>query len=116
MNINGAADVMAVRNAILERNAALRQLAAGRPSQVLDQADGATRAPSFAATMKKALDNVNALQIQEDTATEAYERGETTDIATVALMQQRASLSFEATLQVRNKVLSAYRDIMSMAV
>ncbi|WP_235524598.1 flagellar hook-basal body complex protein FliE, partial [Sphingomonas sp. Leaf230] len=31
-----------------------------------------------------------------------------------ALMQNRASVSFEATLQVRNKLLSAYRDIMSI--
>jgi flagellar hook-basal body complex protein FliE len=49
-------------------------------------------------------------------ATEAYERGETNDIATVALMQARTSVSFEATLQVRNKLLSAYKDIMSMPV
>lgn len=45
-----------------------------------------------------------------------YERGETTDIATVALMQSRASITFEATLQVRNKLLSAYRDIMNMPI
>lgn len=115
MNINGVADVMAVRNAILQRNAALRETAAPRPNQPLDQTDRASP-PSFAATMKNALDKVNALQVQEDVATEAYERGETTDIATVVLMQQRASVSFEATLQVRNKVLSAYKDIMSMAV
>jgi flagellar hook-basal body complex protein FliE len=116
MNINGVADVMAVRNAILQRNTALRETAASRPNQPLDQTDRATATPSFAATMKNALDKVNALQVQEDVATEAYERGETTDIATVVLMQQRASVSFEATLQVRNKVLSAYKDIMSMAV
>ena len=59
---------------------------------------------------------MNSLQEQEDVATESYERGETTDIATVALIQQRASVSFEATLQVRNKVLSAYKDIMNMAL
>ena len=46
----------------------------------------------------------------------AYERGETTDIAAVMLARQRASLGFEATLQVRNRLLSAYKDIMSMPV
>lgn len=118
----GAADVMTIRNAVLQRNAALRD-AAARPvpgaSQPLDppRSDGVAGAsPSFATTFKNALQQVNTLQEQEDVATEAYERGETTDIATVVLMQQRASISFEATLQVRNKLLSAYKDIMSMPV
>ena len=57
---------------------------------------------------------VNETQQREDVATEAYERGETNDIATVALIQNRASVAFEATLQVRNKLLSAYKDIMNM--
>jgi flagellar hook-basal body complex protein FliE len=48
--------------------------------------------------------------------TEAYERGETTDIAAVMLSRQQASLGFEATLQVRNRLLTAYKDIMSMPV
>lgn len=116
MNVNGATDVMALRNTILQRNAALREAASTPGTNVLGRAEGAPATPSFAATLQTALDKVNALQEQEDVATEAYERGETTDIATVALMQQRASVSFEATLQVRNKVLSAYKDIMSMAV
>ncbi|WP_296223097.1 flagellar hook-basal body complex protein FliE, partial [uncultured Sphingomonas sp.] len=34
----------------------------------------------------------------------------------VALIQSRASITFEATLQVRNKLLSAYRDIMNMPI
>ena len=43
-------------------------------------------------------------------------RGETTDIAAVMLSRQQASLGFEATLQVRNRLLTAYKDIMSMPV
>ena len=38
------------------------------------------------------------------------------DIAKVMLARQQASVGFEATLQVRNKLLSAYKDIMSMPV
>ena len=116
MNVNGVADVMAMRNAVLQRNAALRDVGSASSPNALLGPDGTAPSTSFAATMQTALQKVNALQEQEDVATEAYERGETTDIATVALIQQRASVSFEATLQVRNKVLSAYKDIMSMAV
>lgn len=115
MNVNGVADVMALRNAIVQRNAAIRE-SAPTPGTTIGRPEGASATPSFAATMQSALNKVNALQEQEDVATEAYERGETTDIATVALIQQRASVSFEATLQVRNKVLSAYKDIMGMAI
>jgi flagellar hook-basal body complex protein FliE len=113
-----ATDVLAMRAAVLQRNTALRGAANLTPPVNLVAGVEASDAPqgSFAATFQSALQKVNAIQEQEDVATESYERGETTDIATVALMQQRASVSFEATLQVRNKVLSAYKDIMSMQV
>ena len=42
--------------------------------------------------------------------------GETVDIAKVMLARQEAGVGFEATLQVRNKLLSAYQDIMRMGV
>ncbi len=116
MNVNGVADVMALRNAVLQRNAAIREAIPTPGTNTVGRPEGASATPSFAATMQSALNKVNALQEKEDVATEAYERGETTDIATVALIQQRASVSFEATLQVRNKVLSAYKDIMGMAI
>lgn len=45
-----------------------------------------------------------------------YEAGLETDVATVMMARQKASLAFEATLQVRNKLLSAYKEIMSMPV
>jgi flagellar hook-basal body complex protein FliE len=47
---------------------------------------------------------------------EAYERGEDVPLTDVVLAMQKSSLSFEATLQVRNKVLKAYEDIMNMPV
>ncbi|MDM7957973.1 flagellar hook-basal body complex protein FliE [Blastomonas sp.] len=116
MNVNRVAEVMALRNTILQRNAVLREAVSTQGANTTGQPEGAAATPSFAATLQTALNKVNALQEQEDVVTEAYERGETTDIATVALMQQRASISFEATLQVRNKLLSAYKDVMNMAV
>ena len=38
------------------------------------------------------------------------------DVAAVMLARHQASISFQATLQVRNKLLAAYKDIMSMPV
>ena len=108
----GVDRVMALRAQILEKNAALsRANAAGSTA-----APRAAPATSFGDTLTSALKDVNAGQQQASQASEAYERGETIDIAKVMLARQQASVGFEATLQVRNKLLSAYKDIMSMPV
>lgn len=114
--VSGADRVMAIRAQILERNAALQ-----RASQVgNDAAPAATTTggagDSFGATMEAALKSVNATQNAANRASEAYERGETVDVAQVMMARQKASIAFEATLQTRNKLLSAYKDIMSMPV
>ncbi|MGC1271764.1 MAG: flagellar hook-basal body complex protein FliE, partial [Croceibacterium sp.] len=70
----------------------------------------------FADTLRSALDGVNSSQSRASELTESYERGETTDIAKVMLARQESGVAFEATLQVRNKLLSAYQDIMRMGV
>ncbi|KEZ20308.1 Flagellar hook-basal body complex protein FliE [Sphingobium yanoikuyae] len=110
--------VMAMRNAILQKNAALRDVASTGNVGSTGGA-GATQgtAPGgFTDALNNALQQVNGLQTQAGDAASAFERGETTDIAAVMLAKQQASVSFEATLQVRNKLLSAYKDIMSMPV
>src|SRR3546814_1987809 len=90
---------------------ALRE-AASAASAPASPVSGASAPAStdFGAAMKSALSEVNALQGQSSEATAAYERGETTDIAAVMLAKQQASIGFEATLQARNKLLSAYRQ------
>ena len=45
-----------------------------------------------------------------------YEMGQENDLAKVMLKSQVSGLAFDLTLNVRNKVLSAYKDIMSMPV
>ncbi len=107
--------VMAIRNAILQKNAALRDVSATPGADGAGGAQGVGGAPGdFTSALKGALEKVNELQTNASDAAASFERGETTDIAAVMLAKQQASLGFEATLQVRNKLLSAYRDIMSM--
>ncbi len=107
--------VLALRAQILERNQALQRANATAAATPL--APAAPAAPkSFAASLENALAQVNAGQQRAGQLSEAYERGETIDIAKVMLARQEAAVGFEATLQVRNKLLSAYKDIMSMPV
>ncbi|SMF72602.1 flagellar hook-basal body complex protein FliE [Allosphingosinicella indica] len=108
--------LLAMRASILEQNSAL-QRAANADLGNAGQMGGTDSAKSdFGDAFKSALTSVNAAQAQSSAASEAYERGETSDIAAVMLARQQASIGFEATLQVRNKLLSAYKDIMSMPV
>ena len=108
--------VMALRAQILEKNQALANAGANAGVAAPAQASATTRPTSFADTLDSALKSVNQTQDQASKLSESYERGETVDIAKVMLARQQASVSFEATLQVRNKLLSAYKDIMSMPV
>ena len=111
--------LMAMRNAILQQNSAL-QKAAGKGVGPIDGGTAAPASPEkvggFGNALKTALDEVNALQGKSEVMSTAYEKGETTDIAAVMLSREQASVGFQATLQVRNKLLSAYKDIMSMPV
>ena len=109
--------IMEMRSQILERNAALsRANAAGAASPLASPATTTTKPASFADTLNQALTSVNESQAKAGELSSAYERGETIDIAKVMLARQEASIGFEATLQVRNKLLAAYKDIMSMPV
>ncbi|MBO9575991.1 MAG: flagellar hook-basal body complex protein FliE [Sphingobium sp.] len=110
-------NVLALRQSILQRNNALQGTvnpAAGGVGGL-----GGSAKPGgedFTAALKSALSEVNAMQNNAGEQAAAFERGETTDIAAVMLAKQQASIGFETTLQVRNKLLSAYKDIMSMPV
>lgn len=113
----GVDRVMALRNQILERNQALARAASeGGVSAAPTGAPAAAKPTSFADTLSSALKSVNEQQAQASDLSAQYERGETIDIAKVMLARQQASIGFEATLQVRNKLLAAYKDIMSMPV
>ena len=77
----------------------------------------AAQGPSgFGDLVRQSVDKVNANQMQASKIASAYERGEGVPLTDVVLSMQKSSLSFEATLQVRNKVLKAYEDILNMPV
>lgn len=109
----GIEDIMALRSQVLARSSALRQVRAaseGARAFTPAQAPGT----GFAATLDTALRQVSAVQHHSSAMQVAYERGQVTDIAQVMLARQEAGVAFEATLQVRNKLLTAYQDIMRM--
>ena len=109
----GPADVIALRQQVLARSAALQDVRAASDAPA-PKAPAPTPAAGFADTLGNALKQVNAVQQRSSDMQVAYERGAVTDIAEVMLARQEAGVAFEATLQVRNKLLTAYQDIMRM--
>jgi flagellar hook-basal body complex protein FliE len=81
-------------------------------------ASGSAGAPKtgFSDLVSNAVSQVNNLQLQSRQLQDAYDRGEQIPLTDVVIGMQKSSIAFEATLQVRNKVLKAYEDILNMPV
>lgn len=76
-----------------------------------------TESSSFAAMLKGAVDKVNEHQSEATRLREAYERGDpAVDLPQVMIQAQKASVSFDAMTQVRNRLVSAYEEIMRMSI
>jgi flagellar hook-basal body complex protein FliE len=71
---------------------------------------------NFGNQIKDALDNVANAQETSKTLTQNYELGKEHDLTKVMVSQNISSLAFQMTLNVRNKMLNAYKDIMNMPV
>lgn len=95
--------------------------AINRAREMTSRATGAMPAtrsnePSFADRMKQSLDTVANAQTEAAQLVRDFETGKETDLTKVMVAQQVSSLGFQLTLNVRNKALTAYKDIMNMPV
>ena len=71
---------------------------------------------TFANTLKDAISNVNAQQLQSDTMTQKLINGGDVELHEVMIASQKASITLNATMEVRNKVIEAYQEIMRMSI
>lgn len=77
--------------------------------------DQKVSAPSFSDMFKNAIDSVNETQQQSSALATSYEKGEAhVSLSQVMVASQKASVSFQALTQVRNKLVEAYKDVMNM--
>jgi flagellar hook-basal body complex protein FliE len=71
----------------------------------------------FAAVLKASIEQVNGTQQQAATLARDFELGATNaSLPEVMISLQKANISFQQLVQVRNKLVSAYHDIMNMQV
>ncbi|WP_198116634.1 flagellar hook-basal body complex protein FliE [Massilia rhizosphaerae] len=87
----------------------------GKTSGV-DAAESSSKV-SFSDALKASLQNVSNAQIQADDMGKKFAAGDdSVSLSDTMIAMQKASISFQATVQVRNKLVSAYHDIMNMQV
>lgn len=91
-------------------------MAGGSPARV-GNAAGAAKGADFANMLKASLDHVNGMQEAAVQKSRNFELGAAdTSLQDVMVSIQKANVTFQQTVQVRNKLVSAYHDIMNMQI
>lgn len=119
-------DRMDINRVLLEMRSLKAQAQAFKPDETADAnpLNGARSlkpvaddTPGFGQLLDQAVNKVNDLQKSSNEMASAFEQGQSgVDITDVMIASQKASVSFQAMLQVRNKLVESYRDIMNMPV
>lgn len=109
MNINN--DMQGVLS-VLQRAHAANGVVDAKSAEIA----GAQTHSEFADDLLRAIRSVSESQLQAADLKERYEAGGEVSLTDILVDSQKASVAFEATLQVRNKILKAYQDVMSMPV
>ncbi len=101
------------QNHLLNQMQALEAMAKSQQAQPEIKTE---QGPNFGELMQQAINQVNETQMQASSLARAFELGENVDLSQVMIAVQKSRVSFEALSQVRNKLLSAYQDVMNMSV
>lgn len=84
-------------------------------SQALDQMNSAES--EFGNLLKKAIDQVNQYQVESNDLAARFDAGDdTVNLTQVMIAMQKSNISLQAMTQVRNRLVSAYQEIMNMPI
>lgn len=114
MNVSGVDSLLAqMRSAMTIAQGGIAPLA---PKTVAGTA-GASGATDFATVLKSSLDSVAQAQNHSESMQRAFVLGDDkVSLSDVMIDMQKSNIQFQTTVQVRNKVIAAYNDIMNMQV
>jgi len=105
--------IMQVQQDMLDRMNRYADLASG-PAVRPAAPSGDAQAPGIGASFEQALRSVDAEQHKSSAAMAAVDSGQSDDLVGAMIQSQKASVSFSALLQVRNKLTGAFDDIIRM--
>lgn len=92
-----------------------------KPTYSLFESIGKTNTGSsfsvpFSDFLKQAMDNTNNLLVEADKLADEFAAGKIDNIHQVSLAAEKADIALQLTLQIRNKILDAYSEIMRMQI
>lgn len=100
-----------------EINQVLAQMRVARAQAAGLESVNETSQGDFRDLLKRSIDAVNETQQNASELRVAFEQGDDNiDLAQVMIAAQKSSISFQAMVEVRNKLVEAYKDVMSMPV
>ena len=79
-------------------------------------AAGGAAAPSFAGALGQAVNSLSQMQTSADAAAQGLASGSNTDIATAVVAAEKANLTLQLAVEVRNRAVAAYQTFMQMQV
>jgi flagellar hook-basal body complex protein FliE len=85
-----------------------------QPQVKTDQVGATDLAQQFGSFLNNAISNLSNQESQVDQLNNQFISGNLADVHQLTIASEKASLGLELTLQVRNKVLEAYQDVMRM--
>jgi flagellar hook-basal body complex protein FliE len=88
----------------------------GTPPAGATEPDGAVQGKNFADLLMNSLEEVNRLQSEADQSVQALYTGQTDDVAGVFNAVNKAGVAFDLLMEIRNKLVEAYRDIQQIRV
>ncbi len=103
-------------NALVDRGTTLKEIRDFKLNVPSPQMGDKTGAPSFADTLKAAVQNVNEAQKTADVKMQELATGKNHNIPEVMIAAEKADISMKLMVQVRNKIIDAYHEIMKMQV
>ncbi|MFL9889430.1 flagellar hook-basal body complex protein FliE [Paraburkholderia sp. RL17-383-BIF-A] len=107
--------VNALSSALQQMQSMAAQAAGG--SNAVADTSGAATPTGFASALKASLDKISGDQTKAIGESKAFELGASNvSLNDVMVDMQKANVGFQFGLQVRNKLVSAYNDIMQMSV
>lgn len=107
---------MSISALSLQNTAHIQKMSAMQEAPLKENHFGATSPIDFSTTLTSVLNSVNAQQTTATNKINAVELGQSDDMIGAVIAAQKASLSFSALMQVRNKLLSGFDEVMKMPI
>lgn len=104
-------------DSVLSQLRAVQSAAVGQPAAAKPASGSAVQGASFGDVLRNSIDQVNSTQQKAGQMSQAFELGSSdVNLHEVMVQMAKANISFQTMIQVRNRLVSAYHDMMNMQV